>query len=232
MAVVNKLTQDQSEKFLRYLSSQPELTLRIEPSKNLILADSGSGDRIFDFRMPWFWPSLENFSEIDNYLERLSTHDLFYLIILIQAGHSALGTFRAGQILKHKVIQKYMVRKKQGKAQITYLHTKGKTRGGSRIRLAQTVEFFEEINEKIREWAKEENFGRILISCPARLWGLLFHSKISPPFEKKDTRFLKIPVDVQIPKFAELKRINYLAQFGSVHLRSDEKLEYFKAWFD
>jgi hypothetical protein len=58
----------------------------------------------------------------------------------MQAGHSALAYFEDGEMRHHKVIKKYMVRG-NGKAQVGYLQTRGKSKAGSRIRLANTVSF-------------------------------------------------------------------------------------------
>jgi hypothetical protein len=119
-----------------------------------------------------------------------------------------------------------MVRKKQGKAQITYLNKKGKSRAGSRIRLAQTVKFFEEINEQVNMWIKNVNPDRLLISCPPRLWGLLFQSKIKPEFSKKDPRIFKIPIDIKIADRSELSRVNSMAQKCIIGFEGDPNQEW------
>lgn len=48
-----------------------------------------------------------------------------HLVLLIQAGSAALGIWDNLELMEHKVITKYMIRKKRGKAQMTYLKTKG-----------------------------------------------------------------------------------------------------------
>ena len=101
-----------------------------------------------------------------------------------------------------------MKRQKRGKAQISYLNTRGKSKAGSRIRLANTVRFFEEINERLTEWEEDLEPQRILYSCTPQLWGLLFGSQVPPPFEKKDPRLIKVPTDVHVPDHAEMMRIN------------------------
>ncbi|MCK5077740.1 MAG: hypothetical protein KAR38_15260, partial [Calditrichia bacterium] len=153
---------------------------------------------------------------LDNYIADVDEIPPAYYIVLIQAGNSSIGYFEEGEVIYHKVIRKYMVRKKQGKAQITYLNKKGKSRAGSRIRLAETVEFFKEINDKLDEWERLGEAKKILYSCPAKLWGMLFNSKILPPFDKKDERLIKIPMDVKVPNFEELMRVNEFALCGEV----------------
>lgn len=174
--------------------------------------------KIISFRLPLNFPLLKtlNFSE---YVSKIPEKPLSLLIILIQAGSASIGFFAEGKLVHHKVIKKYMVRKKQGKAQISYLNEKGKSRAGSRVRLANTYDFFEEINQKLHDW--NSNPQRILYSCPIKLWNLVFESKVDSFFTKSDERLLKIPRDVQTPNFEELKRISTFAGFG--HLTVLEK---------
>lgn len=161
----------------------------------------------YEFRLPWPCPPPEEDEDLQAYAYRLDLSPPPYYMVLIQAGHSALGYFEAGEAIFHKVIKKYMVRAKQGKAQIGYLSTRGKSKAGSRIRLANTVQFFEEINGKLEEWAMEEQVERILLSCPIRMLPLLYGSKVPPPFQKGDPRIFKVPLDVNKPDSAELARV-------------------------
>jgi len=209
---------------LNHLLNTNDFNININEKKHQIDFFDSERNLAVKIKLPWFLPPLVNLNELKYYLKNVEESPQYYMIILIQAGHSALGTVVNGKILKHKVIEKYMVRKKQGKAQISYLHSKGKSRAGSRIRLTQTVEFFEEINQRLIEWLAEQEFGRILISCPVRLWGMLNQSKIRPPFEKKDPRILKIPMDVKVPKYQVLLHVNHLAQQGSVEIYEDKNL--------
>ena len=107
-----------------------------------------------------------------------------------------------------------MKRHKRGKSQISYLKTRGKSKAGSRIRLANTVRFFEEINERLTTYEEEYEPERMIYSCTAQLWGLLFQSKVPPPFEKKDPRLIKVPKDVNIPTYEELLNVNEFIQKG------------------
>ncbi|MBN1406190.1 MAG: hypothetical protein JW956_00290 [Calditrichaceae bacterium] len=189
-----------------------EYRLDYNPGKNTIRVFDLSDQVHAHIRLPWASPAFSNLNDLKRHISENQMQTLAYIIILIQAGYCAVGHCRNGEILAHKLIRKYMVRKKQGKAQITYLNTKGKSRAGSRIRLAQTVQFFEEINQQINNWMQNFKPDRLLMSCPPRLWGLLFQSKIKPEFLKKDKRLFKIPIDIKIPDKNELIRVNHLAQ--------------------
>lgn len=128
-------------------------------------------------------------------------HIVKYLMLLVQTGSSAIGVFEGEKCLEHKVLSAYMVRKKQGKSQIKHLKTKGKSRAGSRVRLAKTLEFFENINERITRHIDENEFDRIAFSCSKILMPYLFGSKVPTPFEKKDPTIYRIPKHLHQPNF-------------------------------
>lgn len=131
-----------------------------------------------------------------------------YFIILMQAGIAAIGFAEEGTIESHKVIRKYMVRAKQGKSQLKHLKTKGKSRAGSRIRLAQTKLFFEEINEKLQEWQDILTAEQVFYSASIELWNGLFEAKNQPPFTKDDKQLYNLPFYVDSPDYETLKAIN------------------------
>lgn len=134
----------------------------------------------------------------------------YYAIILLQAGRASLAVGKADEIICSKQIQKYMVRKSQGKAQLSYLNQKGKSRLGSRIRLRQSVEFFREVNDKLSDWKQQFALERLYLSCSPKLKGFWFQSSSTPPFAKKDSRWQRIPFMVKLPSQAELLRIQRL----------------------
>ncbi len=158
-------------------------------------------------RLPLHFPLAEDGQSFLSYFETLSEAFPQYFLILIQAGHAALAYFEDGECLHHKVIKKYMVRG-NGRAQLGYLKTRGKSKAGSRIRLANTVSFFEDINEKLDEWDVEPQATRILLSCTAKMLPMLFQSKVPPPFDKDDPRITKVPFDLQKPTLEELMQVN------------------------
>lgn len=222
MLNARSLTIDKLIDFLYQIDKSSELHGNYNSDKNKIYLLNDSGDKEITIHLPWLLPSFDSIIQLLTFLETKSYRNVHYLIILIQAGYGALGKCETGKLIEHRLIRKYMVRKKQGKAQITYLHKKGKSRAGSRIRLAQTIQFFEELNQQINNWIEQISQDRLLISCSPRLWGLLFKSKIKPEFEKKDKRLFKIPVDVKIPDYNELLRIHKLAQNCSFEFEDDK----------
>ncbi|MDH4127300.1 MAG: hypothetical protein OEV44_01000 [Spirochaetota bacterium] len=215
-----KFDLEKSYKFIHYLNKNKNIKIDFNHKKNIISHYNENYETLFEFKLPLIFPSISTDETVFSYEKKLKSSVDSYIILLIQAGSSSIGYFKDGNLIHHKVIKKYMVRKKQGKAQITYLKRKGKSRLGSRIRLANTIDFFEEINEKLNEW-KPNSVNKILYSCPVRLWGLLFKSKVKTPFNKEDYRLIKIPLDVNIPNFDELIRVNRFAQIGFLKTKDD-----------
>ena len=176
------------------------------------------GEEQWELRLPLPMPQLGEEEELDEYVNRIPEFPPAYLLLLMQMGAASLGYFEEGEVVVHKAFKKYMKRHKRGKAQISYLNTRGKSKAGSRIRLANTVRFAEEINERLTEWEDWYEPERIIYSCSAQLWGLLFQSKVPPPFEKKDLRLIKVPMDVKIPTHEELLRVNEFVLKGRLIL--------------
>lgn len=151
-----------------------------------------------------------------------------YVLILIRSGMASVGYFENGENINHKVFRAYMVRKKQGKSQIKYLKTKGKSRAGSRVRLAESLEFFEEINQKLNKYFQDCHVDRIGLSCPVTLIPYFFGSKVPSPFEKNDNRILKVPKHVQKPTYESLMETNKFLLRGELKYSEEGKdlLEY------
>ena len=129
-----------------------------------------------------------------------------YLIILVEAGKAIVSLICADEILKYKLIKKYMVRKTQGKAQYNHLSRKGKSRLGSRIRLRQTDEFFEELNDIIANYMTIHKPHRIYLHCSPSLKGEWF-SRCKTPFDKKDPRLERLGLNVADINQKQLKLI-------------------------
>lgn len=126
------------------------------------------------------------------------------LYLSIEAGNAALCVMEGDQMMYHTTFSAYMTRKKQGFSQVKYLKKKGKSRAGSRVRLASTLEFFEHINAILQELFEESFFDRIALDCTPTLSPYLFDSKVGCPFEKDDQRLYKIPLHIDQSNFEGL----------------------------
>jgi hypothetical protein len=134
--------------------------------------------------------------------------DYHLALVMIRAGIACTGYFHNGLLIDHKVFRAYMVRQKQGKSQIKYLKTKGKSRAGSRVRLGESELFFEEINERLNSYAENYPIDHWGISCSKTLWPYFFGAGTPPPFNKKQENLRTIPFHVQHPDFETLKEMH------------------------
>lgn len=156
------------------------------------------------FHKPLF---LDNVNLLEN-RSILSNQSIFptIFLMLISSGNAGLAIITNDRIVKHKMVRKYMVRKKQGSSQLKRMATKGKTRGGGKLRLQRSREFFDEIAIKLKEWETLiQSADYIYYHCTPRLWGWLFKEDL--PFKKSDTRLKKIPFTTYKSSLEELKRV-------------------------
>jgi hypothetical protein len=190
------LSQDTSLQLLQHIRNTGRASVYDYEKHRMVILDESQQELVY-FRLPIVIPppGKEPFSK---------ENQVNYVILLIQSGSCAIGYFENGINLDHKVFRAYMVRKKQGTSQIKYLKTKGKSRAGSRVRLAETVEFFENINERLQEYFGQHPIDRIALSCSKTLIPYLFDSKVAPPFEKRDPRIFKIPKHIHTPIYEVL----------------------------
>lgn len=218
-----------NEDITKYLADWEDVkpkVIQLEPKKHALHILDESFEKIFTLKFPLTYPALGDYS-FESYRVMIPEELPTYIIMLVQAGASALGYFEDGEVVAHKADKKYMIRQKRGKAQLSYLKTRGKSKLGSRIRLANTVRFIEEINERLTDWEELYEVERLMYSCSATLWGMLFQAKTPPPFDKKDPRLIKIPIDVNVPTFEELQRINELVMQGEVLVWKEEAYSFF-----
>ncbi|SMF74470.1 hypothetical protein [Pseudobacteriovorax antillogorgiicola] len=131
-----------------------------------------------------------------------------FIIIIMQAGRAAIGIAEGDRLIRSKNIQKYMVRKSQGKSQLSYLAQKGKSRLGSRIRLRQAAEFFLDLSRYLQQCITEWPDSLVFLSCTPRLKGAWFQSSDPPPLERKDPRWRKIPFYCHNARLQDLEDIH------------------------
>src|SRR5690606_1132924 len=192
------LISEAQSKTLLSLPPVMNIELSFNPVKNQVVFYHNQTS-LLKFRMPISISSPEAFY---NFPEDRAN----YVLIMIRSGIATVGYFEDGTNIDHKVFRAYMVRKKQGKSQIKYLKTKGKSRAGSRVRLAEALDFFEEINHRLQLYFKVHRIERIGLSCPVTLIPYFYGSKVSTPFAKGDERILKVPKHIQNPTFESLMK--------------------------
>lgn len=132
-----------------------------------------------------------------------------YLVMLIEAGQGSCGYFENGEMIAHRVFRGYMVRKKQGKAQITYLKRKGKSRAGSRMRLNATTLFIQEMIHWVNDHVDSKDLNRVILGVSPQFWPLFYQQDEQFCFDQRDTRI--IPPGLHWIK-AGYKEMLYIAQ--------------------
>lgn len=196
---------------------------RLHLESDLVLEAKG---RFFEseharVRPPLVFPIAADCRSLADYLAALPAHPSRHSVILMQAGAVALGRFDRAQCLAKKAFRRYVVRGK-GRAQPLHLKTKGKSRYGSRLRLANARRLLVETNEKLLEW--EQEFGPadiIYYSCPVRLWPSVFDTTPRPPFEKTGP-LVRIPLDLPRPNTEMLARTYRALEHGRIEPIEDE----------
>jgi len=208
----------QSFSFLKNLCSHLEFKIELLSARSRCFVFNDLNEKILEFQFPLCFPNYQTGQNPLDYSESLTPVPVPYIILLIRAGQSALGFFDRGEVVEHKVIRKYMVRKKQGKAQIKFQKHKKSFGPGARIRMINSISFFEEINLTLQDWFKSNPVHKIIYSCTPLIWSMVFRSKISPPFDKQDQRLIKIPVHLPHTLFKTLLYVNRYAQCGQCKL--------------
>ncbi len=185
-------------------SGKNEFNLVFEVKKHQLLIENNQ-EWLAKIYLPWTM----NWSETGSFQVNPDSH---YSLALIRAGQAVTGYFHQGILIDHKVFRAYMVRQKQGKSQIKHLKTKGKSRAGSRIRLAETNQFFEEINERLTTYSDQFPIDLWGISCAKTMWPYYFSSATAPPFSPKADNLIEVPFHISQASFDELKTAGELLQ--------------------
>nr|WP_245189731.1 hypothetical protein [Lunatimonas salinarum] len=141
---------------------------------------------------------------------------LNYVLVMVESGLAATGYFEDSETVHHKVFRAYMVRKKQGKSQLKHLKTKGKSRAGSRVRLAESLQFFSEINEQLTAYLANNRVDKIAVSLSKTLLPYFFGAKVPPPFDKSDPRIYEIPKHIPDCNYENLMQAHWFLRKGEL----------------
>ncbi|EOZ98592.1 hypothetical protein A33Q_1246 [Indibacter alkaliphilus LW1] len=196
-----------------------DLTIDLNPKKRKVFFKNKENQTVASLRF-----SLNLMFDFDK-VEVGKNDFINYTLVMIRSGMASVGFFENGELLDHKVFRAYMVRKKQGKSQIKYLKTKGKSRAGSRVRLAETLDFFDSINSRLTRYFETYRVDHIVLSCSKTLLPYLFGGKVSSPFEKDDHRIFKLPKHVSSPTFESLLEMHKILNLTELEYNFEELFE-------
>lgn len=138
------------------------------------------------------------------------------LVVLLSADSAALGMFREGRLVLHKVLTGYTVRRKRGKAQATYQRQGGGACSvGGAIRARETRRLFGAVAERLRAW------GPHILDCAqlyrggcVRAWNELYSHAV--PVARGDGRWRDAGVSGGRPRLRDLRRLGWLLQHGEL----------------
>ncbi|UJP67102.1 hypothetical protein IPZ59_14905 [Mongoliitalea daihaiensis] len=145
-----------------------------------------------------------------------------HVIVAVRAGLAGLVCYENQELVDHKVFRAYMVRKKQGKSQIKYLKTKGKSRAGSRVRLGETKEFFKQIAERLQDYEARMRVDHVFLSCATTLIPYLFEDNSFLKTAKIQKQISKIPFHIQQPTFENLLKAHHQLTFNQILIKENQ----------
>lgn len=140
------------------------------------------------------------------------------LVLLMQAGAVAYGLWEDDELVLHRAEKRYVIRG-NGRAQPTYLESRGKSRYGSRLRLQNAKALASGTVDDLTAWTDERGpFDRAFVSCPVRLWSDFTSQRPAPPLDDVDV--VRVPLDVDVPTHAELLRVRAWLTEGVLEIES------------
>lgn len=149
--------------------------------------------------------------------------DFFNHIILgVRSGLAGVHCYENQELIDHKVFRAYMVRKKQGKSQIKYLKTKGKSRAGSRVRLGETKVFFEQIAERLQDYEDRLRIDKVFVSCSTTLIPFLFENNSFLKKSKTNQQIAKVPFHIQQPTHENLIKAQRQLTFNQLLIKQNQ----------
>lgn len=143
-------------------------------------------------------------------ISKLPRHPFQWTIFLCQGGYFAGAVFRGDEVLKHKRIARYTVRRKQGGAQASKDQVKGGIHSaGASIRRYNETRLREEIAELMKNWKIElQQSSCVFLHAPSYNSASFFYE--GSPISRGDSRVRSIPIVTDRPSFVELQRIHLI----------------------
>ena len=188
--------------------------LHLADDRKALLALDESGVVVARLIPPLLFPITADHATAADYLAALPADPGRHAVLLLRAGAAALGVWQDDTLEHHKVIKKYVVRG-HGKAQTTWLKTRGKSRYGSRLRLQNARSLLQDVSERLADWrGLDQGFAQLLYQCAERQWAEFLRTEPPPPLA--DLRLTWLPLSTHEPGFEELLRVRRIAGRGAL----------------
>lgn len=123
------------------------------------------------------------------------------VILLLRSGRFAGGVFQGDVCITHRTLQRYTVRKGQGKAQSAQDGNRKAQSMGSQLRRAGEISLKEDVTKTLLDWKQHmEKASLVLISCPKTMKKGLFEG-LEEVLRRDDSRIRRVPIDTGRPTF-------------------------------
>jgi hypothetical protein len=130
------------------------------------------------------------------------------VILLLRSGRFAGGVFQGDVCITHRTLQRYTVRKGQGKAQSAQDGNSRAQSMGSQLRRAGEISLREDCTKTLLDWKEHmEKASLILISCPKTMKKGLFEG-LEEVMRRGDSRIRRVPIDTGRPTFEGVSLIH------------------------
>jgi hypothetical protein len=130
------------------------------------------------------------------------------VILLLRSGRFAGGVFQGDVCLTHRTLQRYTVRKGQGKSQSTQDGNSRAKSMGSQLRRAGEISLREDVTKTVLEWKEHmKKASLVLISCPKTMKKGLFEG-LEEVLRREDSRIRRVPIDTGRPTFEGVSLIH------------------------
>ncbi len=140
-------------------------------------------------------------------------------VILLRAGRGAIGIWSNGRLERHRILNRYVVRAAQGRAQSGKNRQKRTRSTGAAIRGRNETRFIEDLVTLFGKWQQEFfQCDEVYVSASPRLWGEVLRGQGHAVFSSKDPRIKRLGLQVGRPGRAELQRIVFELTYGTLKL--------------
>jgi hypothetical protein len=130
------------------------------------------------------------------------------VILLLRSGRFAGGVFQGDVCKTHRTLQRYTVRKGQGKAQSAQDGNRKAQSMGSQLRRAGEISLREDVTKTLLDWKEHmEKASLVLISCPKTMKKGLFEG-LEEVLRRDDSRIRRVPIDTGRPTFEGVSLIH------------------------
>ena len=140
-------------------------------------------------------------------------------MVLLSADSIALAIWEDDELIKHKVLTGYTIRRSQGKSQLTYMRQGGGARSvGSGIRAREALRLFQAGARQLAEWEEELDEATVLFRGGVdRNWNELYAAKDpAMPVIRDDARWVSVGVGVRRPRLKDLERVREQLSWGTL----------------